>query len=217
MVDVWHAYPQATEIKWPSYLLPQIETVSRKKIQRRKTGKESTTESQHPQCFSLLFHFAFMSTSRHTSDQACSTINKNPETNIGIQAEDQKSKPTRHWFLPLPQSKMVILPSGILRMRLRLKHVFFHLIFPWIQGSDHWVSSTPSTLGDSLYGYSWLSSLDLSLYPWKCNPVGSLCPARQLHQFLAFSHTFPLKLTIIPQFIYTLMAFLFHSTVLSCK
>ena len=33
------------------------------------------------------------------------TINKNSETDIGIQPEDQKNKATSHWLLPLPQSK----------------------------------------------------------------------------------------------------------------
>ena len=36
----------------------------------------------------------------------CSTNNKNPETNIGVQAEDQKSKVASHWLLPLPQTEM---------------------------------------------------------------------------------------------------------------
>ena len=41
------------------------------------------------------------------------TVNKNPETDIGLQPEDQKSKAASHWLLPLPQSKMAILPPGI--------------------------------------------------------------------------------------------------------
>ena len=41
----------------------------------------------------------------------CSTINKNPETEIGIQPEGQKSKTVSHWLLP--QSEMSILPPGI--------------------------------------------------------------------------------------------------------
>ena len=45
-------------------------------------------------------------------------VNKNPETDIGVQAEGQKSKTASHWLLPIPQSKMVTLPLGILRMRL---------------------------------------------------------------------------------------------------
>ena len=48
----------------------------------------------------------------------CSTVNKNPETDIGIQPEGQRSKTVSHWLLPLPQSEMAILPPGILRMRL---------------------------------------------------------------------------------------------------
>ena len=40
----------------------------------------------------LLEHHALM----------CSTGNKNPETDIGIQSEDQRSKAARHWLLPLP-------------------------------------------------------------------------------------------------------------------
>ena len=43
----------------------------------------------------------------------CSTINKNPEIEIGIQVEVQKGKTDSHWLLPLPQSEMAILPPGI--------------------------------------------------------------------------------------------------------
>ena len=43
----------------------------------------------------------------------CSTINNNPEMEIGVQPEGQKIKTASHWLLPLPQSKMAILPPGI--------------------------------------------------------------------------------------------------------
>ena len=43
----------------------------------------------------------------------CSMNNKNPETDIGVQPEDQKSKAASHWLLPLRQSEMAILPPGI--------------------------------------------------------------------------------------------------------
>lgn len=33
----------------------------------------------------------------------CSTINTNPETEIGVLPEGQKSKTTSHWLVPLPQ------------------------------------------------------------------------------------------------------------------
>ena len=36
----------------------------------------------------------------------CSMSNKNPETDIGVQDEDQKSKAASHWLFPLPQSEM---------------------------------------------------------------------------------------------------------------
>ena len=49
----------------------------------------------------------------------CSTNNRNPEADIGVHPEDQKSKAVNHWLLPLPQTKMVILPPRILRLRLR--------------------------------------------------------------------------------------------------
>ena len=42
-----------------------------------------------------------------------STVNKNPETDTGVQTEDQKNKAASPWFLPLPQSEMAILPTGI--------------------------------------------------------------------------------------------------------
>ena len=44
----------------------------------------------------------------------CSMINKNSQTEIGVQPEGQKSKTASHWLLPLPQFKMVILPPRIL-------------------------------------------------------------------------------------------------------
>ena len=40
--------------------------------------------------------------------------NKNIETDVGVQPEGQKSKTANPWLLPLSQSKMVILPPGIL-------------------------------------------------------------------------------------------------------
>ena len=43
----------------------------------------------------------------------CSMINKNSETEIGVQSEDQKNKTTSYWLLPLPQSETVILPPKI--------------------------------------------------------------------------------------------------------
>ena len=53
-----------------------------------------------------------------------STINKNPETDIGLQPEDQKSKATSHLYLSL---KVTILPSGNLRIRQSLEPVSSHL------------------------------------------------------------------------------------------
>ena len=44
---------------------------------------------------------------------ACSMINKNSETDIGVHPEDQKSKVASHWLLPLLSQEMVILPPGI--------------------------------------------------------------------------------------------------------
>ena len=46
-------------------------------------------------------------------------INKNPETDTGVQPEDQKSKAASHWLLPIC-AKLVILPLEIPRMRLRV-------------------------------------------------------------------------------------------------
>ena len=43
----------------------------------------------------------------------CNTINKNPETGIGVQPEGQKSITDSHWLLPLPEFEMTILPPGI--------------------------------------------------------------------------------------------------------
>lgn len=40
-------------------------------------------------------------------------ISKNPEIEIGVQSEAQKSKTGSHWLLTLPQFKKVILPPGI--------------------------------------------------------------------------------------------------------
>ena len=40
-------------------------------------------------------------------------INKNPEAEIGVRLEGQKSKIVSHWLLPLPQSDIAILPTGI--------------------------------------------------------------------------------------------------------
>ena len=55
----------------------------------------------------------------------CSMNNKNPETDIGVQPEDQKNKAgiqknkaVSHWLLLLPQSKVAILSPQILRLRL---------------------------------------------------------------------------------------------------
>ena len=50
--------------------------------------------------------------------QLCSTSDKNPETDIGFQPEDQNHQPPS--VLPLTLSETVILPQGILRMRLCL-------------------------------------------------------------------------------------------------
>ena len=40
-------------------------------------------------------------------------INKNSETEIGVQIEYLKSKAASPWLLPRPQSEMAILPPGI--------------------------------------------------------------------------------------------------------
>lgn len=40
-------------------------------------------------------------------------INKISEREVGIQPENPKSKAASQWLLPLPQSKLVILSSGI--------------------------------------------------------------------------------------------------------
>lgn len=40
-------------------------------------------------------------------------VNKNPESDTGVQHEGQKSKVASPWFLPLPLSEMAILPPGI--------------------------------------------------------------------------------------------------------
>lgn len=48
----------------------------------------------------------------------CSTINTNPETNIGVQPKSQKSKTANRDSYHNLSSEMVILPPGILRMRL---------------------------------------------------------------------------------------------------
>ena len=45
--------------------------------------------------------------------QKCSMINKNPETEIGVQPKGQKNKAASYWLLPIPQSEMAILPPGI--------------------------------------------------------------------------------------------------------
>ena len=69
----------------------------------------------------------------------CSTINSNPEADIEVQSEDQKSKVTSHWLLSLPQLEN--LPLGILRMRLNLKPVSSHFIFlsrAGIKGVHHY-------------------------------------------------------------------------------
>ena len=61
------------------------------------------------------------------SAECCGSINKNPETDIGVQPEGQKSKTARHWLLPLPQSEMVVLPSRILRMGLTMSGLLFYI------------------------------------------------------------------------------------------
>ena len=40
-------------------------------------------------------------------------INKNSETELGVQSECQESKAASHWLLPVPQSEMATLPPGI--------------------------------------------------------------------------------------------------------
>ena len=57
-------------------------------------------------------------TTQREEASSISTINKNLEAEIGIQPEGQKSKAASHWLSPLPQSKMAILPPGILIVRL---------------------------------------------------------------------------------------------------
>ena len=42
---------------------------------------------------------------------------------INVHPEGQKSKAASHWFLPLPQLEIAILPLRNLRMRLRLRDV----------------------------------------------------------------------------------------------
>lgn len=54
-------------------------------------------------------------------------LNKISETDNQFQPESQKNKTVSYWLLLLPQSKMVILLPGILRMKL--KTVFSLLIF----------------------------------------------------------------------------------------
>ena len=51
----------------------------------------------------------------------CCIINKNPETDIGVQPIDQKNNADRHWLIPLPQSNNGDPTPGNLRMRLRLE------------------------------------------------------------------------------------------------
>ena len=52
------------------------------------------------------------------SFKKCSMNNKNPETDIEVQPEDQKSKVASPWLLHEHQTKMMILSPQILRMRL---------------------------------------------------------------------------------------------------
>ena len=71
----------------------------------------------------------------------CSTVHKNPETDIGVQPEGQKSKTANDWLLPLPQSEVVILALGVLKMKLRLRTASSHFIFlssSGIKGMHHY-------------------------------------------------------------------------------
>ena len=50
----------------------------------------------------------------------CSTINTNPETDIGVLTR-RSEKQNSHWLLPLFQSEMAILPPGIFKTRFVLE------------------------------------------------------------------------------------------------
>ena len=75
------------------------------------------------------------------ADANCRTINKNSETDIGVQPEDQKSKAASHWLLPQPQSKNGDPAFRNFRMRLCLRAVsscFIVLSRAEIKGVHHW-------------------------------------------------------------------------------
>ena len=66
-------------------------------------------------------------------------INKNSETDIGVQPEDQKSKAASHWLLPRPHSKNGDSTSRTLRMRLRaVSSHFIILSRARIKDVHHW-------------------------------------------------------------------------------
>ena len=68
-------------------------------------------------------------------------MNKNPETDIGIQPEDQKRKTISNWLLPLPQSENDDSASKNPQNETKLKLVSSHFIFlskAGIKGMPHY-------------------------------------------------------------------------------